>query len=94
MERLDSHLFGAQDPSYFHIQKEPPPSTRRYGTAMTLLIRPDLVKIDAKMDFLAGDILVVKKDLADHPEILKLILELRNRLQALQNKIHNLEILC
>ena len=94
MERLDSHLFGAQDPGYFHIQKEPPPSTRRYGTAMTMMIRPDLVKIDAKMDFLAGDILVVKNDLADHPEILKLILQLRNRLQALQNKIHNLEILC
>jgi len=61
---------------------------------MTMLIRPDLIKIDVKMDFLAGDILVVKKDLTDHPEILKLILELRNRLQALQNKIHNLEILC
>ena len=94
MERLDSHLFGAQDPRYFHSQKEPPPTTRRYGTAMTMLIRPDLVKINAKMDFLAGDILVVKKELADHPEILKLIAQLRNRLQALQNKINRLEILC
>ena len=94
MESLDSHLFGVKDTRYSTCQKEPLPSARRYGTAMTMLIRPDLVKLDLKMDFPAGDILVVRRELAEHPEIFKLISDLKKRLQSLQNKINRLEILC
>ena len=94
MERLDSHLFGVENSRGTPCQNEPLPSARRYGTAMTMLIRPDLVKLDLKMDFPAGDILVVKRELAEHPQIFKLILELKKRLQTLQNKINGLEILC
>jgi len=92
MEKLDQVLFGAQEFQHTSSYKEPPRHTRRYGTAMTMLIRPDLTRLDLAVEFPAGDILIVKQELAEHPEILRLVLELKKRLGFLQPKINGLEI--
>lgn len=94
MKMLDQKLFGAQYHQPIPSNKEPPIHARRYGTAMTTMIRPDLTKLDFNMSFSAGDILVVKRDLAEHPEIIFLVHELKRRLHLLQHKITGLEILC
>ena len=92
MERLDQKLFGEQDHKHLCSYEEPQGSTRRYGTAMTMLIRPDLTRLDHEMNFSAGDILVVKQELAEHAEIIKLVAELKKRLQQYQHTIDGLEI--
>ena len=92
MERVDEKLFGMQDHRLSSSQKEPPIHARRYGTAMTMLIRPDLTRLGVHMDFPAADILVIKEELAEHPEIIKLVLQLKKALGNLQPIINGLEI--
>ena len=94
MQRIDESLFGEQSENFASSFKEPPNHARRYGTAMTMLIRPDLARLEHQLNYPAGDILVVKRELADHPEILKLLKELTERIQRFQAVIPGLEVLC
>lgn len=93
MEVLDKQLFGAQDHQPFTSYKEPPNHARRYGTAMTMLIRPDLTRLGVDMRFPAADILIVRQELADHPEILRLVFALKTSLADLQHSIPDLEVM-
>ena len=92
MEMLDNQLFGEQDHPYTSSYKEPPRHTRRYGTAMTMLIRPDLTRLGIPINFPAADILVVKQEHAEHPEILKLVFQIKRMLRNLQPTIDGLDI--
>ena len=94
MESLDQKLFGEQDYKHSSLYDEPPGNTRRYGTGMTMLIRPDLTTLNHEMSFPAGDILVVKQELAEQPAIIILIFELKKRLHECQHKINGLELRC
>ena len=92
MEKLDLSLFGRQNETFTSSFEEPPPHARRYGTAMTMLIRPDLERLDYPMAFPAGDILVVKHELGEHPEILKLVNSIKEKMRDFQPKIDGLEV--
>jgi hypothetical protein len=94
MESLDQKLFGEQDYTYSSLYDEPPGNTRRYGTGMTMLIRPDLTILNHEMSFPAGDILIAKQELAEQPAIISLIFELKKRLHEYQHKINGLELRC
>jgi DNA-binding transcriptional LysR family regulator len=93
MERLDQMLLGPQQTSKLRtLKREPPGHARRYGTAMTCLIRPDLVALDYGISHPALDVLVVRHEWIDHPAITALVQLLRQRLVALQPRIDGLEL--
>ena len=93
MEQLDSRLVDeARRSKLCTLRSEPPGHTRRYGTAMTCLIRPDLMPLDFAIPHPALDVLVVHRDWADHAAISELITVLRQRLDALKPSIAGLEL--
>lgn len=87
MEVLDTRLLAATTSSLTGLQGEPPPHARRFGTAMTCLIRPDLVPIDFQVPRPAADVLVMHRDWIDHPGAAELLTLLREQLQGLQKQI-------
>lgn len=93
MEGLDRLLLGATpDPSRLAARAEPPALARRYGTAMTTLVRPDLVRLDFAVPYPARDVLVVHRDWIDHPAITSLVGQLRQRLEGWRRRIPGLEV--
>ena len=95
MEGLDQHLLGrGQRSKLCALRSEPPGQARRYGTAMTCLIRPDLKALDFAISHPALDVLVVHRDWSEHPAIRALMQQLRQRLQRLQRCITGLELAC
>mgnify|MGYP006288048221 CR=1 FL=1 len=93
MERLDQLLIAETPPTRFcNLQGEPPPQARRYGTAMTCRIRPDLTPLDFAVPHPALDVLVVRHDWIEHPAIDTLISVLRQRLNTLKPSIAGLEL--
>ncbi|MFM1812146.1 MAG: hypothetical protein RLZZ336_1084 [Cyanobacteriota bacterium] len=95
MEGLDQLLLGpGQRSRLCALQSEPPGPARRYGTAMTCLIRPDLQPLDFAISHAALDVLVVHRDWSEHPAIRMLVQHLRQRLQGLQRCVNGLELAC
>ncbi len=95
MELVDRIVMGAPPArALCGLKGEPPPQARRYGTAMTCLIRPDLGALDVCIPQLAHDVLVVHRDWIEHGAIRALALQLRQGLQQLQHRINGLELAC
>ncbi len=95
MERLDHLLLAPEQRSKLcGLRGEPPTQARRYGTAMTCLIRPDLRPLDFAISHPALDVLVVHRDWSEHAVIRQLVRLLRQRLQGLQRHITGLELAC
>jgi hypothetical protein len=95
MEGLDQLLLGpGQRSRLCSLRREPPGPVRRYGTAMTCLIRPDLRPLDFSISQPALDVLVVHRDWSGHGAIRALVQLLRQRLQGLQRCIAGLELAC
>lgn len=95
MEGLDRLLIAAAaSRSLCGLKGEPPPHVRRYGTAMTSEIRPDLTALDFTIGHPALDVLVVHRDWAEHAAIRDLVKALRHRLHRLQHRISGLELAC
>jgi hypothetical protein len=95
MERLDHLLLAPGQRSKLRdLRGEPPTQARRYATAMTCLIRPDLRPLDFAISHPALDVLVVHRDWSEHGVIRELVHLLRQRLQGLQWRIAGLELAC
>jgi DNA-binding transcriptional LysR family regulator len=95
MEELDQRLLGpGQRSRLCALRSEPPGPVRRYGSAMTCLIRPDLRPLDFSISHPALDVLVVHRDWSEHGAVRSLVQLLRQRLQGMQRCIAGLELAC
>ena len=95
MEGLDQLLLGPGLRSRLcALRGEPPGQARRYGTAMTCLIRPDLRPLDWAISHPAREVLVTHRSWSEHGAIRELVQHLRLGLQGLQRHVPGLELAC